>query len=403
MNPELINCDILVAGGGSAGLAACVAAARKGASVVLLEKNSFLGGKATAAYVGTVCGLYYSSASFVSTYVSDGFMVEFAEKLKTKSATPPMFNKHGLHFLPYQPFDFKILCDEYIHSEKNINIFFQSVVSAVEKDHDKIVSVTAVSYDRIIKIRPKAVIDCTGEALLSSLSGAGTFESEEYQSPAQVFSMEGVEVTSESNLSLIILKEIQKAISEGVLSSDYSNVSVVPGSLVGKRVYLKIGLPSEIKNQTNKITSVEFTARKMITVLVQFLKDKTEVFKNAHIADVAPEAGIRTGRRHKGKYILTKEDVLSCKKNSNSAGRGSWPIEFWEFGKKVKMEFFEFDNYYDIPKECLVSSDIDNLFFAGKNISATEEAIASARVIGTCLQTGYSAGKMAVEKISEYK
>jgi hypothetical protein len=399
MNPELINCDVLVAGGGSAGMAAAIAAARKGASVVLLEKNSFMGGKATAAYVGTVCGLYYCSKKESSTYVSDGFAFEFAEKLKAKSGTSPILNKHGLHFLPYKPFDFKILCDEFIHSEK-VKVFFQSVVSDVEKDNAKIVSVSAVSYDRIIKIQPKVVIDCTGEALLSVLSRASVIESEEYQAPAQVFSMEGVEVQSEANLSLIILKEFQKAISEGSLSEDYSGVSVVPGSLNGKRVYLKIGIPVKIKNEVNKISSVEFTARKMVTTVSQFLKEKIEAFKNAHISDVASEAGVRTGRRHRGKYILTKEDVLTCEKSVDSAGRGTWPIEFWEFGKRVKMDFFEFDNYYDIPKDCLISSDVKNLLFAGRNISATEEAIASARVIGTCLQTGYAAGDIAAGMIS---
>lgn len=398
MNAEVIHCDVLVVGGGSAGLAASMAASRKGASVVLLEKNSFIGGKATAAYVGTVCGLYYCSDSAVSNYVSDGFAFEFAEKLKFQSGSKPIFNKQGLHFLPYQPFDFKVLCDEFIRSGK-IQTFFHSVVSEAKKDNGKIIFVKAVSYDRIIKIQPKVVIDCSGEALLSVYLGAKVIESEEYQTPAQVFSLEGVVAESEVNLGLIILKEIQKAISEGVLSEEFSSLSIVPGSFKDNSVYLKIGIPLKIKNEINKITPVEFTARKMVMIIAQFLKNKTEAFKNSKIGDVATEAGVRTGRRHKGKYILTKEDVMACKKTIHSAGRGSWPIEFWEFGKRVKLDFFEFDNYYDIPKDCLVSSDISNLLFAGRNISATEEAIASARVIGTCLQTGYAAGEMAAEII----
>ncbi len=399
MNPEIINCDVLIAGGGSAGLAAATAAARKGASVVLLEKNSFLGGKATAAYVGTICGLYYRSEDSTSKYVTDGFAHEFGEKLKSLSNTLPLSNKLGLHYLPYKPFDFKVLCDEYVQSE-NIQVFFQTTVCDVVKETDKIVLVNAICCDRPIKFQPKVVVDCTGEALISLLADAAIIESEEYQAPAQVFSMEGVEITSESNLGLIILKEIQKAITEGILSDNYANVTVVPGSLNGKHVYLKIGIPEKIKNELNKITPVEFTARKMIQKVASFLKEKTEAFRHARISDIAPEAGLRTGRRHKGKYILTKEDVLECKKHTDSAARGTWPIEFWSIGKRVKMDFFEMENYYDIPKDCLKSSDVTNLLFAGRNISATEEAIASARVIGTCLQTGYSAGEMAVEMIN---
>jgi hypothetical protein len=394
--PEIIHCDVLVAGGGSAGIAAATAASRKGVSVILLEKNGFMGGKATAAYVGTICGLYYRSENPVARYVSDGFAYEFAEKLKFKSDTSPISNKSGLHFLPYKPFDFKILCDEYAHSE-NIKVFFHSVVSEVEKDKDEIISVNVVSSDRLITIKPKVIIDCTGEALLSLLSEAPILENDLYQAAAQVFSMERVKASSEANLSMIIMKEIQKAISEGTLSENYANVSVVPGSLTDTQVYLKIGLSEKIGNEVNKITPVEFTARKMITVVAAFLKDKTEAFKNSHIGDIASEAGVRTGKRHKGKYILTKDDVLKGTKNSHSAGKGAWPIEFWEPGKRVKMDFFEMENYYDIPKDCLVSTEIKNLLFAGRNISATEEAIASARVIGTCLQTGYTAGEMAFE------
>lgn len=397
MNPEIIHCDVLVAGGGSAGLAAAVAAARNGASVILLEKNSFLGGKATAAYVGTICGLYYRSDDPVARYVSEGFAYEFAERLKHLSGTNPISNKHGLHFLPYHPFDFKLLCDAYIRDE-NISIFFHTVVSEVMINNGKIKNIRAVSYDRLIDIQAKSFIDCTGDALLSTLSGASVIESEEYQASAQVFAMEGVEAVSEANLGMIILKEIQKGIVDKLLPEEYNNISVVPGSLNGSNVYLKIGIPIHIKNETNKISPVEQKARKMIADIAAFLKEKTTAFKNARIGDVASEAGIRTGRRHEGKYILSKEEVLSCTKISTdqSAGKGAWPIEFWDLGKRVKMDFFTKEEYYDIPLDCLRSSTFSNLFFAGRNISATEEAIASARVIGTCLQTGFAAGELAI-------
>ncbi|HVD97103.1 MAG TPA: FAD-dependent oxidoreductase [Cytophagaceae bacterium] len=394
MNTERISCDVLVAGGGSAGLAAAIAAARKGASVVLLEKNSFLGGKATAAYVGTICGLYYTSDDPTARYVSDGFATEFAERLRILSSTKPQHNKLGLHYLPYQPFDFKLLCDQYIREEK-IQIFFHSVVSNVSVEQQKIQTVQAICYDRPVIFKPAAVVDCTGEATVTLLAGAPISEQEEYQASAQVFSMEGVEAASEANLSMIILKEIQLAIAEGILPADHANVSIVPGSLREKQVYLKIGIPEKIKNELNKISPVELTARKMIMTVTALLQTTTNAFKYAHIGDIAPEAGIRTGRRGSGVYTLTKEEVLSCKKDPDSAARGSWPIEFWEIGKRVKMDFFEKENYYDIPKNCLRSSSVPNLFFAGRNLSATEDAIASARVIGTCLQTGFTAGEMA--------
>ena len=106
-----------------------------------------------------------------------------------------------------------------------------------------------------------------------------------------------------------------------------------------------------------------------------------------------PEA--EQGPRYEGSYILRERDVLECNKFNDGIARGSWPIEKWPPGKNVELTFFKENDYYEIPSRCLESKTISNLFFAGKNISASESAIASARVMGTCLQTGYAAGVLA--------
>jgi hypothetical protein len=119
------------------------------------------------------------------------------------------------------------------------------------------------------------------------------------------------------------------------------------------------------------------------------------VFKNASLLSVANEAGIRVEARSTGKYILTEEDVLNCKKFDTAIAKGAWPIEEWGQDKRVQMRYFTEGDHYQIPAECLRSNAFKNLFFGGRNISATAGAIASARVMGTCLQTGYAAGKLA--------
>jgi len=86
---------------------------------------------------------------------------------------------------------------------------------------------------------------------------------------------------------------------------------------------------------------------------------------------------------------------LSCKKFDDAIANAAWPIEIWEQNRRVNMRYFKLDDYYQIPAGCLQSTSIDNLFFAGRNISATDDAIASARVMGICLQTGYAAGSLA--------
>ena len=100
----ILNTDVVVLGGGSAGVAAAVAAARKGLQVVIIERNAFLGGKATAAEVGTVCGLYHFSKNEKSVYIVNGFAKEFAEKLQSESKSVPLHSPEGVHYLPYYIF-----------------------------------------------------------------------------------------------------------------------------------------------------------------------------------------------------------------------------------------------------------------------------------------------------------
>ncbi|HXD92099.1 MAG TPA: FAD-dependent oxidoreductase, partial [Bacteroidia bacterium] len=117
--------------------------------------------------------------------------------------------------------------------------------------------------------------------------------------------------------------------------------------------------------------------------------------KNAELEMIFPEVGIRIQQRSKGKQVLNEEDILSCHKPKDGIAIGAWPIEEWGADGKLTMEYFKEDDSYMIPAGCLQSNSVINLYFAGKNISATTKAIASARVIGICLQTGYAAGKLA--------
>jgi hypothetical protein len=116
---------------------------------------------------------------------------------------------------------------------------------------------------------------------------------------------------------------------------------------------------------------------------------------------IFPKPGIRVLQRSKGKYVLTEEDILVCMKFEDSVATGTWPIEEWDNDGKLSMKYFPLNKSYSIPARCLMSDEVTNLFFGGKNISATARAIASARVMGTGLQTGYAAGKIACGKNEE--
>lgn len=112
---------------------------------------------------------------------------------------------------------------------------------------------------------------------------------------------------------------------------------------------------------------------------------------------MATEVGVRTMSRSQGIQTLEESDILACAKPTDGVAIGAWPIELWGIEKKPEMIYFAEHECYWISANTLVSKHLDNLFFAGRGLSATERAIASARVIGTCFSTGYAAGRLAAE------
>jgi hypothetical protein len=390
----VLHTDVVVLGGGSAGVAAAVAAARKGLQVMLIERNAYLGGKATAAEVGTICGLYHFSKNEKSEYIVKGFTKEFAEILRVQSNTSPLFSPEGVHYLPYQVEAFKEICFNLINEHK-IGIYFNAVLEHVTVQDEKLKSVHIIAAGNPVTINLHALIDCSGDSVISQAANLPLIKSENYQAAAQVFTMQGVAEENEFKLGMIMMKALRSAIDNNILGDFYDRVYVVQGSLKNNFVNLKIGIPLAVTYAPGNLQELRTVALSFVENLSKFLIKHVDAFKNASLVHIAPEVGIRIGQRSTGKYLLTEEDVLSCKKFDDAIAYATWPIEIWEQNRRVNMRYFKLDDYYQVPAGCLQSNSIDNLFFAGRNISATDGAMASARVMGICLQTGYAAGCMA--------
>ena len=386
--------DVVVLGGGSAGVAAAVAAARKGLKVVVIERNAFLGGKATAAEVGTVCGLYHFSKNEESAYIVNGFAKDFAEKLQAQSQSTPLHVPEGVHYLPYNIDAFKNICAELMGINK-IKVQYNAVLKNVSVEQHTLKSVSIIANGVPITIGLKALIDCSGESIISQAANLPLIKGDYYQAAAQVFTMQGITEQSEFKLGMILIKALRSAIDKDLLGDFYDRVYIVQGSLKNNEVVLKIGIPLAVTYSPGNAQELRTVAMSFVENLSAFLIANVDAFKNASVTHIAPEVGIRTGQRSTGKYILMEEDVLSCKKFENAIANCTWPIEIWEQNRRVNMRYFKLDDCYQVPADCLQSNSLNNLFFAGRNISATDGAIASARVMGICLQTGYAAGCLA--------
>lgn len=404
MTENVEEVDVLIVGGGSAGIAAAIGASRNGAKVMLIEKSSQLGGKATQSIVGTICGAHYRSTNKTSRYVTEGFAKEFCEAVKSASNSKPIAHYQGdLHFLPYQPFSLSLVADSFLANAENTQCFFHATISNVSIVDDKIETLEFINFKEKKSVRPNFVIDCTGESTVSQLAGIPTLKQEEYQASAVVFSLENIVTAEPVKLSLAMLRAVSKAINEKQLSANLDKVSIVPGSIGDTHLMVKLALPPVINDTPTNKSDIERFARKAAADVAQQLINRVSYFKNSHIGFVASEAGTRTGALCEGNYILQKEDVLNCAKFDDGIAKGAWPIELWQSGKNAHLEFFPHDEHYEIPLRSLQSKTIGNLYFAGRIISATNHAIASARVIGICLSTGFAAGTATALEAQGYK
>lgn len=391
-----MKCDVAVIGAGTAGIAAAVAAAESGVKkVILIERYGFTGGLVTSALVGTICGLYFRNRD-KPHYAVQGFARDFANDVMIKSRTQPESYAEGLHFLPYQPAAFHQQAVMQL-KKSGVELFLHMSVSNVKIIDNEICELLVNTPTRQFCIMPVAVVDCSGNAEISMLADLDMIECSNYQSGAYVFQVSGLPQMQPRLLALNLIRWIKRGIQNTDLDSYCDWLSIIPGTVNNGMGYLKLGLPKLFDNDLMSLTEYELDARSRCIEVVEYLRGTEPLCKEFTIINMATQIGIRSGPRSQGIKTLTSEQVLACEKPDDGVAIGAWPIEYWGKQRKPEMRYFEMDDYYLIPAGTLVSRHLNNLFFAGKAMSATEQAIASARVIGTCLSTGYAAGMLAAE------
>ncbi len=396
--PTVISCDVLVIGGGAAGIGAATAAGRAGAKVVLLERYGFLGGLATTAQVGTICGLYLQDTKGAeATPVSRGFPNEFATRLQTAANTKPLCVDRGLWVLPYHPPVFARVADQIISDSGNITLILHATVAEARAGGSRLAEVHALAWNEPLVFHPASVVDCTGEATAAALAGAGSEDGATDQSPALVFVLENVDPGLAGRGLLEVRRELRRGVQEGLLPALCERISIVPGSATGGQLAFKLSLTAAVVDTSlwQQVTNWERASRGLLEPLAKFLVENVAACRNARLASVAPQLGVRSGRRLQGRARLSDADVLEVRKSPLGVARGCWPMERWGNGPKPEMTYFAERDYYDISLDCLRAAELENVFVAGRCLSASTDAMTSARVIGTALATGWAAGTAA--------
>jgi len=396
--PAPISCDVLVVGGGAAGVAAAAAAGRCGAQVVLLERYGFLGGAATAAQVGTVCGLYLrDTAGGEATPVVGGFVREYAARLQRAAGSAPLRLEDGLWVLPFSTTAFARVADAVVSESRSVAVARHATAAEVQTEGARLIEVAGLAWNQPLRVRPRTIVDCTGEATIAALAGAEVENAATDQVPALVFTLENLDPSFADRGLVEMRYELRRAVETGRLPAVCERLSLVPGSGGGGRQTFKLNLVAGEpgKPAWQQISDGEQEARRLVEELFRFLVENTVSCTKARLSSVAPQLGIRSGRRIRGRARLADEDVLKARKSALGIARGAWPMERWGESPQPEMAFFDEGDYYEIPLDCLRPMELDNVLAAGRCFSATAGAMSSARVIGTALATGWAAGTLA--------
>ena len=403
MDSSRLSYDVAVIGGGAAGLAASVTAARAGAHVALIERYGFLGGMATVAMVGTICGLYRTVTSGSPEALNDGFPKTFAERLAAMPGSSAPVRRGPTFVLPYTPFAFACLADEITAETAGLDVYLHASLAGVDTRETRIEALHVSTWERRLELDARAVVDTSGDAVVAEGAGA-TIEAvpmAERQLSSLVVVLQGVDTAAlGAGARVGVLRALADAERNGRLPKGAANVMLAPSSHPGE-VIVKLalsGIAEELPPGRTFPTVAEQEGRRRARAVTELLKT-LPAFSRAFVSHAAPQIGVRESRRIVGRYVLTREDVLSARKFDDAVARASWPIELWEEGEPgARYEYLEDGETYDIPLRCLAARDVTNLFMAGRCLSASHEALGSARVIGTCLATGAAAGAAAAAR-----
>jgi hypothetical protein len=398
MTMRTTDCDVLVIGGGSAGVAAALGAARAGARTRLVERYGFLGGMATAAMVGTVCGLYRTGPGGPPQPLNDGVAAEVEARLRAGGAEPVRRGRTVV--LPYDPVALARLLDDLVAAEASLSLSLHTTCAAAEGTPERVERVRLVGWRGAEELAPRAVVDASGDAIVAWHAGLATETPAERQLASAVFVLQGVDAGAVGGArSVAVLRALHDAARAGDLPPGCAlaafRASGRPGEVAVKLALDDLDLP----DGADELTLAEGVARRRIGALGAFLAARVPGFARAFVSHAAPQIGVRESRRITGKLRLERDDVLGARKRPDGVARAAWPIELWEAGEGgARYEYGPDDDWYDVPRGCLEHTTCENLLAAGRCLSASHEAMGSARVIGTCLAVGEAAGRLAAER-----
>lgn len=431
MTLKYLNYDVAVIGGGAAGIAAAIAAAKNGSRTILVEAGPIFGGELLSGM--SIDGVLNGRGEWIIRGIAEEI---FEECRKMDALIGPLHDFRLICYVCVDPEIMKIaimrVLDRY-----NVTPALYTQVSDVVTDGDTVRSVVLTHKNQRTVLSAKYFIDASGDGDVAMMAGAPTELSDasgDLQPLSLMFRMSGVEnepflrFVRDNAASLAVGEseavragrtdeELAQAIYDqgeptvffrgngpflgGAIQrgevAPTALIMIMPTSKARKEVCVNATRVAENINGVNALDVSRVVSRLMEQVwsTVNFLKERCPGFENASFAGMAPRVGIRETRRVMGEYVLSGDEAAKAVKQRDVITKGAHHIDIHQDGtRQVRIPIAD-GGSYDIPFGCLIPKNVRNLLTAGRCISTDRIANGTTRMMGQCMGTGHAAGAAA--------
>ena len=422
--------DVVVIGGGPAGIMAASAAARAGCSALLIERYGFLGGAGTAGGLSTFCGLH------ARTYGADvrvirGLADELLDRLGKLDGlnAPHLTIADGIAAQAFDISAYKIAADELVTGSGARILFHAMAVGVVMRAGEVVVAgesggtgragaagevgaidaVLIESKSGRQAVRGRFFIDASGDGDLAAWAGvpwekAPPIDGMMY--PSLMFRINGVDVGRAGPAPWRTVERLMDEAERAGTHTFPRKKPIVrpqrnPLEWRANLTQLRRADGGAIDGtDVDQLTLGELAGRQQALDAFTFIRDRTPGFEDSYIVDIAPQIGIRETRRIIGAYQLTEDDVLGCADFDDTIGVNGWPVEAHVAGTVEFRWQRDERGFNQLPFRIIVPPATGNLYVAGRCASMTHGAQSAARVTGPCFVMGEAAGVAAAMALS---
>ena len=425
-----VDYDVVVLGGGAAGVAAAVASARNGARTLLVEAGPMIGGEMLSGL--PIDGCISTRGEWVVGGVSREI---FEEAQRLGGYVGHFYDWRTIWVVCVDPEIMKIAVMNVVR-RAGVDLLLYTFAEDVVVQNGTVTGMVVLNKNQRTLVRAKTFIDASGDGDLAVMAGAqyekGARDATEVQPVSLVFRMAGVDVgrlmnfvaahpenvaVAENPYYADIPRDeqvrrlveqgfpkvffvangplIQGAIADGLLH-ETALIGIGPVSMARREIYCNTTRIANVDaTSTDQLSKALPNLMDQVWTSASFLRAAVPGFEEAVYSGIAPRVGIRETRRIVGDEVLTAEDVLSARKRDDGVAKGCHHIDIHGSGRDQLRKPIPDGGSYDIPFGALVAKGLENVMMAGRCFSATREAHGSARVMGTCMAMGQAVGTAA--------